>query len=95
MTNNLGTTSLKRSRRAARPMQEFDRLPPVLRAWVAGAALPWRAASVRAAYGRAFGRTGNADAALKELDRIEAALIAKDAARVWGRGYPDALVRAA
>lgn len=90
MTKNLGSTSLKRSRRASRPMAEFDRLPAPLRAWVAGAALPWRAGSVRAAYMRALRRTGDADAALQELDRIQAALIAKDAARVWGAAHPQA-----
>lgn len=90
MTRNLGKTSLRRRRRANDPMREFDHLPPALRAWVADASLPWRAGSVKAAFEKALERTGDADMALQELDRIQSNLIAKDARKVWGHNHPHA-----
>ncbi|MCV6595249.1 MAG: DUF6525 family protein [Silicimonas sp.] len=90
MANNRGATTLKRKRRAANPMREYDALPKELRVWMAGAVLPWRAGSVQAAYGRALARTGDADLALAELDRVQAALVAKDAGRIWGQTHPAA-----
>lgn len=81
MAGNLGHTTLRRKRRRTDPMQDFDRLPRVLRTWLAGAALPWAPASVLRTYGRALRRTGDADAALAELDRIERRLVEKDAAK--------------
>ena len=74
-------------------MDEFDRLPPDLRAWVAGAALPWSARSVKRAFDRAKSRTGCAVKALQELDRIQASLVAKDARRVWDGVHPEAVGR--
>ena len=59
-------------------MREFDRLPPVLRAWVSQAALPWRPRSVLRAYNKALDRTGNQSRALDELRRLEAVQLAKD-----------------
>ncbi|CUH67196.1 hypothetical protein TG4357_02867 [Thalassovita gelatinovora] len=59
-------------------MHEFDQLPPVLRAWLAHAALPWRPRSVRRAYDRALALTGEPSSALSELDRLEALQLAKD-----------------
>ena len=41
MRGNRGKTSLKLKRRNADSMRDFDRLPPELRAWLAGAVLPW------------------------------------------------------
>lgn len=65
----------------AETMADFDRLPPELRAWIAGAVLPWSARSVRRAWGRALDRTrGDRAAALALMDRIEAATLARDAA---------------
>ena len=81
-------TSLKRRQRCEDPMREYDRLPEPLRAWLATALLPWRPRSVRRAYDTAAARTGDAVAALAELDRMQARLIAKDAARVWGVAHP-------
>ncbi|MGM0661328.1 MAG: DUF6525 family protein [Pseudomonadota bacterium] len=81
MTGNLGHTTLRRKRRRTDPMQDFDRLPRVLRTWLAGAALPWAPASVLRTYGRALRRTGDAAAALAEVDRIEMRLVEKDAAK--------------
>lgn len=78
MTRNLGQTRLRKRRRSEDSMREFDRLPPVLRAWLADAALPWRPRSVLRAYNRALARCGEPDAALAELDRLQAARLAKD-----------------
>ncbi|MEL6689989.1 MAG: DUF6525 family protein [Pseudomonadota bacterium] len=88
MAGNRGATSLK-CRRAKNPMRDFDRLPSDLRQWVAGAMLPWRAATVRAAYDKAMARTGDPERALEELDALQARLVAKDAARIWGEAYPS------
>ncbi|MEM1130192.1 MAG: DUF6525 family protein [Pseudomonadota bacterium] len=88
MSGNRGKTSLRRKRRQENPMREFDRLPEELRVWLASAVLPWRARSVRRAFDRAVARTGDTHLALRELDRLERQLVAKDAARVWGACHP-------
>ncbi|MEO0819169.1 MAG: DUF6525 family protein [Pseudomonadota bacterium] len=84
MRGNRGQTSLKRRWRNEDPMQDYDRLPAVLRAWLAGAVLPWRPRSVRQAFARAYARTRDEARALQELDRLQDRLIAKDAQQVWG-----------
>lgn len=89
MTNR-GQTSLKRKRRRENPMQEFDRLPAELRVWLASAVLPWRPRSVRRAFNSAFAQTQDVEDALRELDRLQERLIAKDAPKVWGQEYPCA-----
>jgi hypothetical protein len=81
-------TSLRR-RRAA-PMAGFDRLPPALRRWLHGAALPWSAASALALWQRALAEGGSEAAALARLDSAEARAVARDAARLWGPGHPAA-----
>lgn len=78
MSGNLGHTSLRKRRRCEDPMREFDRLPPLLRSWLANAALPWRPRSVQRAYDRALARTGNRDLALIELERLQSERLAKD-----------------
>ncbi|MEM6477450.1 MAG: DUF6525 family protein [Pseudomonadota bacterium] len=93
MARNLGATTLKRKRRAGDPMAEYDRLPRELRAWVATAILPWRAGSVRAAYEKALAREGDPRRALIKLDRLQHALVTKDAERLWGKGHPQAISR--
>ncbi|MEL7027596.1 MAG: DUF6525 family protein [Pseudomonadota bacterium] len=90
VVSNRGYTSLKCKRRTNHPMSEYDRLPADLRGWLAEAILPWSVKSVRKAYMKAKSRTGSPAAALKELDRIEAKLIARDAAKVWGEVKPAA-----
>lgn len=71
-------------------MREFDRLPAELRAWLATAALPWRPGSAQRTFARALARTRDTACALRELDRIEARLIAKDVRKVWGEDHPAA-----
>ncbi|MCH2078517.1 MAG: DUF6525 family protein [Rhodobacteraceae bacterium] len=73
-------------------MRDFDRLPADLRHWVAGAMLPWRAATVQTAYEKAMARTGDSKRALEELDALQARLVAKDAGRIWGEAYPAAKI---
>lgn len=90
MRKNRGATTLKTTRRARNPMTEYDRLPPHLRAWVATAMLPWRAATVQKAYDKAIALKGDHEEALSELNRLQRALVAKDAGRVWGADHPDA-----
>ena len=85
---NLGATSLRRKARSADPMREFDKLPSELRAWLVAAALPWRPQSVRRAFDKAYARTRETQSALRELDRLERRLLAKDAPRVWGARHP-------
>ncbi|MEM6667415.1 MAG: DUF6525 family protein [Pseudomonadota bacterium] len=78
VAGNLGHTRLRKRRRCENPMQEFDRLPPELRAWLSHAALPWRPRSVQRAFDKAMARTGDAADALAELSRLEAQQLARD-----------------
>jgi hypothetical protein len=88
----MGNLVSPRARRCqGHPMDDHDRLPPVLRMWVAHAALPWSASSVRRLWVRALAETGCPQAALARLDRAEAATLARDAPRVWGAAHPAAL----
>ena len=78
-------------RRRSGGMPAFDRLPAELRAWLHDAALPWSAASARRQWLRALAAArGDRAAARATLCRIEARLLARDAARVWGRDHPAA-----
>ncbi|MGJ8627433.1 MAG: DUF6525 family protein [Sulfitobacter sp.] len=71
MTRNLGKTTLKRRQRAVDPMTAYDALPPLLRGWLAEAALPWSPASCRRIW-RAARAKGDDDAAtIARLDRAE------------------------
>lgn len=88
--SNRGTTSLRVKPRTRNPMLDYDRLPPELRAWLAGAALPWRPASAQKVFARAMARTGDPQRALAQLDAAEARLVARDAAAVWGAMHPAA-----
>lgn len=83
-------THLRAKTRTRDPMQEYDRLPPELRAWLRDATLPWGARSVRQLFERALARTGDATSALARLDAAQRRLVAKDAAQVWGRDHPAA-----
>lgn len=88
MATNRGLTSLKCRRQRGNPMHAYDRLPPDLRAWLSNAMLPWRAGSVERAFSKALARTGNRSQALRELDRLQRDMVAKDAARIWGGTHP-------
>jgi hypothetical protein len=86
MSGNL--TSPRARWRPSDPMAAYDRLPPDLRAWLTEAALPWSAESVLRLWRRALRETGCPRAARERLTRAERATLAREAARVWGRGYP-------
>ena len=61
-------------------MAEYDRLPPVLRRWLAGAKLQWSPASARRAWRRALWRSWGREAkALAIMDALEAARIEREA----------------
>jgi len=83
-------THLRAKPRARDPMQDYDRLPPELRAWLARAALPWRPGSVRKVFARALARTGDTARALAALEAAERRLVARDAATIWGPAHPAA-----
>lgn len=90
MPSNRGETTLKCKRHSRNPMSEFDQLPAELRIWLARAVLPWRAGSVKTAYDKALSRHGCKKRALRDLDALQMALVAKDAGRVWGQNHPSA-----
>ena len=87
MARNLATSLRRRNR--PRPMERYDRLPPELRQWLAGAALPWSPHSALKLWTRLCREcAGDTDAIRRRLERAEARLLAKDAAKVWGAAYP-------
>jgi hypothetical protein len=72
-------------------MAAYDRLPRDLRLWLAEAALPWSAASVQRLWQRALRDTGCARAARARLAAAEQKTLAREAAKVWGDGHPQAV----
>lgn len=90
MTRRNLRTSL-RVRPAADPMRAFDALPPPLRRWLAAACLPWSPRSALRLWNRALARHGgDTAAALASLAAAERRTLARDTAKVWGRGHPQA-----
>ncbi len=71
-------------RRRSSTMQEYDRLPPELRAWLAQAALPWSVASVRKLWAAAKRQAPTPDAALQRLTDLEQRALNRDAPQIWG-----------
>ena len=65
-------------KKARHPMRDFDRLPPELRQWVAGAKLPWRAASKKVNVGGSRPKADSLDAEtlalIREYNATDAAL---------------------
>jgi hypothetical protein len=60
-----------------------------VRHWLAGAVLPWSAASVRRVWLRAIkAARGDSLAARAALDAIERKRLERDVARLWGRVHP-------
>ena len=80
MSGNLGATSLRRPRRRGDPMRAYDRLPPDLRRWLAGAALPWSPVSCRRIWARASARGASPDAIIALLDAAEARTLLRERA---------------
>lgn len=79
MTGNLGATTLRRRRRAIDPMSVYDGLPPPLRQWLAGAALPWSPLSYKRIWEKARKDGLSEDAALARMARAEQKTLARDA----------------
>jgi hypothetical protein len=72
-------------------MQEFDRLAPELRLWLAAAALPWSPRSAGRAWRAGLtAEGGDKAAALAYLTALLARRLAEDARRVWGPAHPAA-----
>ncbi len=81
-------TSLKRRPRGD-PMRAYDALPPDLRQWLAGAILPWSAASVRKVWLKALkSARGDRQAAQTALSELERRHLKRDVARIWGTVHP-------
>lgn len=60
-------------------MDHYDRLPPLLRRWLAGAALPWSPQSALRLWRRLHRETGGDTAAmLHRLDQAQARLLTRD-----------------
>lgn len=72
------STSLRRRRRPADPMQAYDALPRPLRAWMAQAALPWSPASCRRIWAKARAEGESPDDILDRLDRAEQMTLSRD-----------------
>ena len=84
---NLATTLPRGG--CGRPMAQYDRLPAELRLWLAGAALPWSAASALRLWQRALREAGgDISRARARLDRAEARMLTREAARIWGAAHP-------
>ena len=86
MRRNLRTGLKGRPRPDA--MRSFDGLPPDLRRWLAGAALPWSPRSALRIWQRALSNGWSVEAAIARLEGTEAAMLRRDAAGIWGRGHP-------
>tara|TARA_R110002020_G_scaffold233050_30_gene444833 strand:+ start:1123 stop:1407 length:285 start_codon:yes stop_codon:yes gene_type:complete len=88
MTRNL-STDLRRRRRPADPMREYDALPAPLRAWLAQAALPWSPASCRRLWQKARAEGAAPDTILSRLDRAEAEKLSRDRFSPTAAGFHD------
>ena len=86
----MGANLNSRLRKRSSSMQDYDRLPPELRAWLAQAALPWSVASVRKVWART---RRDPQAALARLRDLEARNLHRDAPQIWGPAHPVAQTR--
>ena len=78
MTGNLGSTTLKRRRRAADPMMTYDTLPQPLRSWLAKAALPWSPKSCKRIWEKARSNGLSVNDAIVVLTKAEQKTLARD-----------------
>ena len=78
MTGNLGSTTLKRRRRAADPMMTYDTLPQPLRSWLAEAALPWSPKSCKRIWEKARSNGLSVNDAIVVLTKAEQKTLARD-----------------
>ena len=78
MTGNLGSTTLRKRRRAADPMTTFDALPQPLRSWLAGAALPWSPKSCKRIWDKAQRKGLSVEDAIAKLMEAERKALSRD-----------------
>lgn len=78
MNSNLGSSSLRKKRRANDPMKAFDSLPEPLRRWLAQAALPWSPVSAQRIWAKYCGRGLSEQEVTAALDRAEAKMLERD-----------------
>ena len=76
---NLGRVAIRRRSRCADPMAAFDALPRPLRAWMAGAALPWSPASCLRLWSRLRARGASVPERLEALSAAEAKALKREA----------------
>ncbi|MPM05857.1 hypothetical protein SDC9_52152 [bioreactor metagenome] len=87
MTRNTRASLQMRAR--GNPMSACDRLPPELRRWFAGAALPWSARLTLRIWHRALRGDGSPEAAVARLLPPEVTMVTRDAARILGATNPS------
>lgn len=75
---NLGHVTIWRRSRCPDPMAAFDALPRPLRAWLAGAALPWSPASCLRLWSRLRARGASEPEALAALSAAEARALERE-----------------
>ena len=78
MTGNLGSTALKRRRRATNPMMTYDMLPQPLRSWLAEAALPWSPKSCKRIWDKARTNGLSIDDTIVVLTKVERKTLSQD-----------------
>jgi hypothetical protein len=78
MNGNLGSTALKRRRRATDPMMTYDTLPQPLRRWLAEAALPWSPKSCKRIWEKARRNGLSVDDAIIALTEAERKTLSRD-----------------
>jgi hypothetical protein len=78
MNGNLGSTALKRRRRATDPMMTYDTLPQPLRRWLAEAALPWSPKSCKRIWEKARRNGLSVDDAIIALTEGERKTLSRD-----------------
>ncbi|QCO56064.1 hypothetical protein EOK75_10165 [Pseudorhodobacter turbinis] len=84
-------STLRPRSRNTNPMQDYDRLPPALRCWLAQAVLPWSAQSALRFWEQSLRASrGDVAEAQRALSRIERKRLSRDVRRVWGEAHPAA-----
>ena len=78
MRGNLGSTTLRKRRRAVDPMLAYDGLPPPLRHWLASAALPWSPTSCKRIWDKARQKGHSPEYAISMLTEAEQKTLARD-----------------
>lgn len=78
MRGDNGATALRPRAHGGDPMRAYDALPPELRRWMAGAALPWSPTSCRRIWRAARARGESETETIARLDRAERRTLARD-----------------